>query len=370
MTVFYFITKSEPGGAQTHVAQMTECLLSRGHRVAIMSAPGGWLEVEARRMGAHFYPNTFLGNTISPRKLWRAGRQFLEVVRAVKPDIVACHSTVAGLIGRYALRGQTRTVFTAHGWAFTQGAPFFRRVLLVLLEKIAAKFTERIICVSKNDADLAKQFHIAPAKKIVKIGNGVFCPPLASHARNEKLIEIMFVGRLAAPKTPLLLIEAVHKLPDHLQKQIKVSIIGDGPQKRRLLSEIHAHSLGERIVLMGALPRDEILSLLREQTDIFVLTSRFEGLPYTILEAMSVGLPVIATDVGGIKEAVGDDAGILIPPGDADALCQALILLIQDTALRERMGRSGHARVLRFFNVREMCAHTLALYESVLYGNK
>lgn len=366
MIILYFITKSEQGGAQTHVAQLTEYLISHDHRVAVMSAPGGWLEEEVRRLGGYFYQNSFLDNTINPGKLWRAGRQFLKVVRDVRPDIVACHSTIAGLIGRYALRGRIPTIFTAHGWGFTQGTPLFQRFFLIPLERMAGIFAARIICVSQNDADLTRQLAIVSEKKVVKINNGVTLMPRRNHDRDKKILEIVFIGRLASQKNPLLFIEAIKKLPVNLQEKIHVSVIGDGPQKHDLQMRIKGLAVADHITFTGAIPRESVLSFLDERADIFVLTSRFEGFPYSILEAMSAEVPIIATDVGGIREAVGDDAGILISRNDADAFFGALATLIQDSRLRKRMGRNGRPRIERFFSIDTMCRQTVEIYEAVL----
>ena len=138
----FFITISEQGGAQTHVAQLTRWLVEHGHEVAVMSTPGGWLELETRRLGGRFFQNDNLDNTANPLRLWRASRHFLEAVDAFKPDLVTCHSTMAGLLGRLSLRGRIPTVFTAHGWGFTQGAPFLRRILLPMLERLAGRFSK------------------------------------------------------------------------------------------------------------------------------------------------------------------------------------------------------------------------------------
>lgn len=366
MTILYFITKSEQGGAQTHIAQLTEYFLSEGHTVAVMSAPGGWLEDEVRRLGGCFFANPFLDNTINPRKLWMAGKEFLRVVQSLRPDLVTCHSTIAGLVGRFALRGHIPTVFTAHGWGFTRGTSFIRRILLIPLERIAGFFAARIICVSENDADLARKFAIAQTEKIVKINNGVALMSWKNVVREKKILEIVFIGRLAYPKNPFLLIRAIKKLSANLQEEIHVTIIGDGPQKKKLKTQISDLALEDRITLMGAIPREDVLSFLWERADIFVLTSRFEGFPYTILEAMAASIPVIATAVGGVREAVGDDAGVVIAPDDVSVLCQALVALIQDSALREKQGRSGRQRVERFFSIDTMCTETNKLYQAVL----
>jgi len=192
MKVLYFITKSEQGGAQTHVAQLATYLTSRGHEVTIMSAPGGWLEQQAKKNNVKFYPNAFLGNTANPFRLLRSSSEFLKAVKEFQPDLVACHSTIAGLLGRFTLRNRIPTVFTAHGWAFTQGAPFYRRLFIKPLEKLAGLFCEKIICVSQNDLQLAQRLKIAPSNKLTVVYNGIDIPTLIPKKQSKDILDIFF----------------------------------------------------------------------------------------------------------------------------------------------------------------------------------
>lgn len=363
MNIFFFITKSEQGGAQTHVAQLAEFFVKRGDTVVIMSTPSGWLATEAQRIGAKFFPNESLGNTTNPWRLWMASKTFLRAVDQFQPDIVACHSTIAGLIGRLSLRKKNPTVFTAHGWGFTQGAPLLRRLVLPFLEKLASVCSNKIICVSQNDYDLALHKHIAPKEKLTLIHNGVAIPPYTAKSPHDR-IRIIFVGRLAAPKEPERLLEAFRGLPPHIQEQATINIVGSGPCTHVLVQWCNQHDAKNQISLLGDVPHEQVVTLLK-QADIFVLPTRWEGFPYTILEAMACGLPVIATDVGGISEAIGD-AGILVAKENTRALTNALQTLIENPMLRHELGKKGFERVQKNFSLELMCAKTLRVYKSLL----
>jgi glycosyltransferase involved in cell wall biosynthesis len=381
MRILFFITKSEQGGAQTHVAQMTRWLISHGHEVSVMSAPGGdtpsealakegWLEKEIRRLGGQFFSNDELGNSASPLRLWRASHRFLEVVDQYKPDLVTCHSTMAGLIGRLSLHGRIPTIFTAHGWGFTQGAPRLRRWILPLFERLAGRFSSRIICVSQNDLTLARVHRIAENDKLVQIYNGIepsrSLDSAIGLARDDKdktemsRIQIYFVGRLASPKDPFLLIEAFTRLPRELRDKTRITIIGDGPDRRRLEERILSQNLTDSIRLLGALPREHVLERLRSQADIFVLLSHWEGFPYSILEAMAAGVPVIASRVGGIPEALEHGGGIVVD--NLEQLKGALTRLIQDQHTRLSMGAQARRTVETFFSIESMCEKTFSVY--------
>jgi glycosyltransferase involved in cell wall biosynthesis len=378
--IFYFITKSEQGGAQTHVAQLARYFFKQGHQIAIMSAPGGWLEEETKRSGATFYPNPSLGNTANPFRLWNASRALLKAVNDFQPDLVACHSTISGLIGRFTLCNRIPTVFTAHGWSFTQGAKTYRRILSPCLERIAAHFCKKIICVSENDKQLALDYKVAPNEKIIMIHNGVealakIASPSQGEAsavadalvgrRNDERVHLLFIGRLAAPKNPFLLIQAFSQLPIKIRDRVHLTLIGDGPQKAVLKQIINQMNLNNQIALKGALPRQEVMETLKT-ADVFVLPTRYEGLPYAILEAMAHGVPVIASDVGGVKEAVGDDVGIVVPPNDSNALKKALECLIADPELRQQMGEAGRRKTQTIFSLNTMCEKIFDVYSAII----
>lgn len=334
--------------------------VKRGEKVFVMSAPAGWLEQETQRIGGTFISNSALGNTANPLRLLVAAQTFLQAVKKTNPDIVACHSTIAGLIGRFALLNRIPTIFTAHGWSFTDGAKLYRRKFLPMIERLAARYCAKIICVSQNDLRLANKFKIAPEEKLLMIHNGV---EIASSARNglepprNDKIEILFIGRLAAPKDPFLLLDA-------LPQDCYLTIIGDGPQKNQLAIAIKNLNIGDRVSLTGALSRDEVMKRL-STADIFVLPTRYEGLPYTILEAMAHGVPVVASDVGGVKETVGEDAGIVVPPDDVNALTHALDRLITHPELRQQMGETARLKVQNVFSVETMCQKTLDIYQKI-----
>ena len=165
MKILYLITKSEPGGAQTHIYQLSKYFIEKGNQVAIMSYPGGWLEQEAEKLGIEFYPNKYFSNIPNPFKLFKAMEEIKKIVKDFKPDLIACHSTAAGFLGRLAIRNKIPTIFTAHGWAFTKGTPFLRKSIAILIEKVAGKFCSKIICVSYLDKSLTLNIELLQQTK-------------------------------------------------------------------------------------------------------------------------------------------------------------------------------------------------------------
>lgn len=360
MKILYVITKSEIGGAQMHVRQLIEHMTSKGHMVHVMSAPGGWLEYEAQKHGATFYPNPYFGNTLSPLRLLKAKKLIKKTVREIDPDLVSCHSSVAGLLTRMIIRKKVPTVFTAHSWAFTTGAPLWRKISASIAERCVARYANKIICVSEYDRQLALKYHIASEKTLVTIHNGVSAPPLREKRAHEQ-VRILSIGRLAYPKEYLLLISAFKALPPAIRAQAHLTIVGDGPLREMLVDQV---GNTDGITLTGQKAPDETQALLQD-SDIFILLSKHEGFPMTILEAMAAGLPVIASRVGGIPEQVSTSSGILTRNISTEII-KALTALVVDESKRRDMGIVAQQRAKMEFSEQWFLQKTEAVYVEVL----
>lgn len=361
MRILYLITKSETGGAQTHVSQLAKFFAQNNNEVAVMSLPGGWLENEVKNAGAKFYANIYFSNNFNPIRFWRAVKTIQNLIKEFKPDIMACHSTAAGFMGRVAARNKIPTIYTAHGWSFETGTPWWRKLPAIMAEKYAAKFCQKIICVSKYTRDMGVKHRIANKDKFAVIYNGVEKIEIQPKAENN-IIKIIFVGRLSKQKDPELLVKAASGLPSDLIKQIEVLIIGNGP-KINQLKKLAGLSNELSVKILDNVSRGEAVSLLKN-SDIFVLSSNWEGFPYSILEAMSAGLPVVVTDVGGISEAVDSGCGFLIKRGDLAGLKEALKKLIIDKNLRRNMGENARRIAESRFSLQKMLMETENLYKS------
>jgi glycosyltransferase involved in cell wall biosynthesis len=363
MNILFVITKSELGGAQTHVSQLSTYLKRNGHVVHVAAFPGGWLQSQTEKVGISFHPIRTLSNSLDPLKGAAAARDILRLTRAIGPDIVHCHSSAAGLWTRLAVRNAIPTVFTAHGWGFTPGTPRLRRLALLVAEKLVSRFTALIICVSDYDRSLATKYGIASSHKIAVVHNGIEAQERADHKPGLGPIKAVFVGRLAKPKDPESLVRALSELPEQVRGAYELQIIGDGPLLAELQERVTRHAANVR--LAGALSREDVLRVLSE-SDIFVLISRYEGFPVSILEAMSVGLPVIASDVGGIREAVTPECGILVGGGDMDALKNALVYFAENRHCIRRRGEAARRRAETEFSIDAMCERIVSIYRRIL----
>jgi len=361
MKILYLVTKSEEGGAQTHVYQLSRYFISQGHEVAVMSYPGGWLENEVKKLGGKFYANQFFSNSLNPFNFLYSMNRVQTIVDDFKPDIVHCHSSIAGLLGRMVIKNCIPTLYTAHGWGFNIGVPFIQKQLAIWGEKFVAKYCVKIICVSKFVKNLAVKYQIAKEDKFELVYNGVETDRQFEY-RNDNKIKIVFVGRLAPPKQPLMLLQAVKDLPDELKNNLEVLIIGSGPSKIEAEEFIKNNQL-QIVQMLGNLNRQAVLKVLC-QSDIFVLLSQWEGLPLSVLEAMSVGLPVIASDVGGLSEVVNGNNGFLVR--DYNHFFAILKNLVENKDMRKKIGDAARLSIVENYSVEKMLSSTEKVYNDVM----
>lgn len=356
MKILYTITKSEMGGAQMHVAQLAESMKNSDHQVAVMAAPGGWLEYELTKIGVRFYPNLYFANSFNPLNLIRSISAIKKSVNEWRPDLVHAHSSFAGVLTRLALRGRIPTVFTAHSWAFTDGVKPFRKVIAILAEKFVSRWTKKIICVSDYDKELALRFRICKKDKLIRIYNGVRPSDGLSVYKENTIIS---VGRLTYQKDFLLLIESFYQSKiDFILK-----IIGSGPDEQTIKNKIKDLSLETKVILTGDLSPEEVRREMKK-AKVFILISKYEGLPITILEAMSTGLPVIASKVGGIPEEINEDCGVLVS-NNVNDVAQA-IKKFEDKNILEKFGANARARFQEMFTLEKFLAETKKLYDEAV----
>ena len=368
--ILFLITRAPRAGAQTHVFGLIRamkdnfsCHLATGHH--------GWLTEKTQALRV---PTTVLPSLVRPinpigdlRAVWGLWR----LIRKVRPDLVSTHSTKAGLLGRFAAKrgGVPVILFTAHSWVFTEGASSWRRWLGPPLERCAAKYTTKIICVSEYDRQLALKHKITEPSKIEVIHNGVDPQPFLD-ARGDRIRRefglgevriITTIGGLRPEKCQLTFLEAFRNLGD---RNAVALLVGDGPLRHKLESFVAKNGLRGQVFFTGE--RQDVPNILAA-SDVITLSSRREGLPLAVIEAMLAGLPVVATQVGGVPELVQDGVtGLLVPPDDPEALARAMNKVLEDRAGAREMGKAGSKIALQRFTFDRMASRTVCLYRDLL----
>ena len=364
--VLHIITTGESGGAQTHLYDLCTHMPD-SYKPLVAMGQKGTLGDKLAQANIPVYIVPSLQREISLFKDGRAYREIRQLINELQPDLICTHSSKAGFLGRLAARAAgIPAIFTVHGWAFTEGVSSARRFLYRILERWAARWTARLICVSDYDFQLARKYKVAAPQRMATIHNGIppgdYRPAADGDSNADHKINLIMVARFSPQKDQLLLLRAVSEL--QIDHPWGVILVGDGP----LLPLARNYTAGlnsrDKIKFLG--DRSDVEDLLN-QAHIFVLTSHWEGFPITILEAMRAGLPVIASDVGGCREAVADgQTGYLVKPGDSQGLTHYLEELICNRDLRSSMGQAGYERFINNFTADKMVEKTLLVYDEVL----
>lgn len=358
------ITNSEVGGAQAHVASLLQGLAGRIDPI-VLAGGDGPLFATAAALGAETRRLARLDNALSPLRALACLRELMTALRAARPDLIHAHSGKAGALGRVAgwLLG-IPVVYTVHGFGFKAAAPWRQRTAARLAESLLAPLTTRLICVADAERQLAARLPLDPAVVRV-VPNGV--PDTAERAHPDApLRRIVMIARFAHPKRPDLLIRAfaqcLQQDPDHFA-DCELVIAGDGPHYAAMRSLADTLAPG-RIALPGNVGT---VPALLASAQVFVLASDHEGFPLSVLEAMRAGLPVVATDLPGIREQLdGGRCGMLCAPGDVAALAAALGALARDPIRRARLGDAGRQRWAAHYGIEAMAEATWQVYREAM----
>ena len=326
-----------------------------GHEVIGVCSGGPWLE-KVRADGFRTMPIPIARN-LNPFRHWASYRRLVRLFREERFDMVHVHTPIAALLGRLAARraGVGRIVYTAHGFYFHERMAPWKRAIFIALEKWGGRHTDVLFTQAEEDAESARRLGLCRGGEIEAIGNGVdparFAPPdddsaarrslRAELATPEDAIVIMMTGRMVAEK-------GYPELFAAMAGQDAILWVAGERLASDHAAQVSAGALPPNVRLLGH--RQDVPDLLRA-ADIFTLPSHREGMPRSIIEAMMVGLPVIATDIRGSREeVVQGETGMLIPVADKEALAAAIRELSGDAARRGRMGEAGRRRALELYD--------------------
>lgn len=371
------------GGTRRHLRDLVHGLLARGVELEVACAarrdPRMRQDMAAMQAaGARVHSIPMVRRIHPALDAWHALR-LSGVICDRGFDIVHTHSSKAGALGRVAsvLVSSAARVHTPHTYAFSfeggagQGGEEISQLGLVLrIEKLLGRLSSAVIHVSASEREDGAALGVVPPDKARVIPNGIdpadFASPTGGPALRTELgipenaALVGSVGLLNDAKGYDLLVAAAA----HLPAEVHLLIVGNGEREQALRRQAEELGLGERLHLAGW--RDD-LGAAHDAMDVFVLSSRWEGLPYALLEAMAAGLPCVSTDVNGSRDVFATDppCGVLVPREDPVALADGLAQVLGDDSLRARLAAAGPARVAQAFTKDAMVDATLALYREL-----
>lgn len=360
-TVLYIIPLSVLGGTQSHLCHLLKGFLNK-YEIHLAVGKRGPLTdfAEDHNIQVHILPH--LIRKVDLKADFKAIQEFITLIKRIQPDLIHAHNSKAGLVGRIAGRlCGVPTIYTAHGWQFTQGTPVVHRILSYINEKLGASLSQKIICVAESDRQLALRAKISNSQKLVTIHLGIEDTDIVIANPIYQPPKAVMVARFDKQKDHFTLLRAIAQI-SHLH--YSVDLVGNGP----LLEEckLIARDLGieDKVNFLGS--RFDVPQRL-SAAQLFILSTNYEGLPISILEAMRSGLPVIATDVDGVSEEVQEgQTGLLVSRQDVQSLANALEQLLSSPNLRKEMGQAGREIFEREFSIERMLHETQSIYESVL----
>jgi glycosyltransferase involved in cell wall biosynthesis len=323
-------------------------------RPVLITGEPGLLDDDARRLaGVEFHQMPSLVRAIRPWSDLRALLALARLLRRIKPAIVHTHSSKAGILGRLAARlaGAPVVVHSIHGFGFTryQSAPVRR--LLIALECLAAKLTTKFFAVSDANRQLGVELGLFPDSRCTVIRSGVDVAAIrktgvdTTAKKRELGLEpgrpvVGMVAPMKPQKAPLDFVRVAAKVAFR-KPEAQFLFVGDGELREAMEAEIAALGLVKSFRLAGW--RRDVPAIMR-CLDVFVLTSRWEGLPRVYLEALASGVPVVGTRVDGAAEVVRDGInGYLLAPGDVNGMAERVLHLLSNPTLAADMGRRGEA---------------------------
>ena len=379
--ILYVLTKDDVGGAQKYVRDLASHIDPLRSESKIIY---GGTDIPSLSNRLEWWA-LFLND-------WMALFALVRLYRREKPDVIHLNSSKAGILGSFAAgiykilirlhpipyTQNPKVVFTAHGWVFnpTNTLSPLTRWFYIFLHWCAVLFQDTIICVSEYDRRLAEKLHITGSHKLVMIHNGIDYRNLAFldkvsarkeilqrlEIRNSKLeinhSWIGSIGRLTKEKDYGTLIAAAELVPEAY-----FFIIGDGSEKTYLKYQISKIKINDRFFIVQ--PTGEDAKYLKA-FDVFVLSSIKEGLPYTLLEAMVSGVPVVATDAGGMREVLRHSPVAPVSPRNPEAMASAIEKLLRDPKLFAQTSATLRHTAEGDYRLKDMVHATADCYDALL----
>ncbi len=355
MRIAEVVLSLDIGGQERLVLRMAQAFHERGHDVHVVTLTGGGtLRAELGAIPVHDVVRRRGFDTSLYPRLWR-------LFRSLRPDVVHTHNAVPLEYAAPAARlaGVPCTVHTKHGHIDYSKAS-------LRLARGATRFVDHFVAVSADTAKTAERNERPRQKRLAVIENGIplgkFAPDDAARTaiRDElgiprDALVVGSVGRLVEEKDYPLLVRAMAPL---LGERVRLVIVGEGMVRAEIEAAI-TPEIRDFVILTGA--RRDVSRLLCA-FDVYASSSRAEGLPLALAEAMASRLPIVATAVGGVPDIVPPELGVLVPHGDPEALRAAIQRLLADPGVRSSMGEAARRYALSRFAEQRMLDRYLELY--------
>jgi len=379
--ILYLVTQFQWGGAQKYIHDLVNNL-DESKYIAEIGVGGlnkcDWLD-ELKSNGFKVWR---LKHVVWAVNFWHdflSGFELYGLFCKSEPDIIHLNSSKIGSTGAVVAwifkklhNKNLKIIYTVHGFVFNEPLSIFRKKFYLWSERISGKFKDKIICVSEHDKIIGLNKHIANHKKFVTIHNGIGLNRLNLVDKNEsrkKLTSICsvpvndyWIGTIAnlySTKGLEYLARAAKILSDK-HNNLRFFIIGEGAQRKSLENKIEKLNLQNKFCLLGTVPK---AFRYLKAFDIFCLSSVKEGFPYTLIEALTAGLPIVTTQVGGVMEIIESNInGLVVPAKKPAELAKALEKIITQKELSDKFRKNNLIKA-KEFSLEKMIEKTEKIYQ-------
>lgn len=363
LNIAFVITRADAvGGATVHVRDLAAALIAAGHRATVLVGGEGAVTRQLEGAGIPFVSLRRLRRSVNPVHDLLAVRELAAAIREIGPDLVSAHTAKAGCLARLAgAKTGVPVIYTPHGWTIGDRLSAAQGFVYRQVERRMAPLSAAIVNVCEYERALALKHGVGFPGQHRVIHNGM--PDVSEELRADPRREpcrIVMVARFEEPKDHATLLKALAGLR---RFRWDLELVGDGPGEpavRKLTEDLR---LGGRVRFRGAVAS---AAPVLAEAQAFVLSSRSEGFPRSILEAMRAGLPVVASEAGGIPEAVKHGrTGYIVPRSSVTSMQNALEFLIRDPFRRAAFGVEGRREYEARFTFTRMLGETVKVYEQI-----
>jgi glycosyltransferase involved in cell wall biosynthesis len=366
------VVRSPIGGIFRHIVDLVDAQSKAGHDVGIIcdSLTGGRFE---DGVIASIAPRLALGAARFPMRRsvslsdFVAVRRVLGHLRNITPDVLHCHGAKGGAYGRLiaAWLGRRRpivSIYAPHGGSLHHDDGSLEGKFYFRIERMLERVTDALIHVSAYEAEVYREKIGIPRCRVAIIRNGLREDEFAPVTPRNDARDLLFLGMLRDLKGVDVFLEAIARLEGTYGRKLTAHVVGQAEEPGRYESLARNLGIADRIAFSDPIPARDAFASAR----MIVVPSRAESMPYVVLEAIAAGMPIIATDVGGIPEIFGPAAGALVPPGDVAALAGAIDMALADPRRTDAEAIARRAWLHPRFNISTMQNKVEALYRLML----
>ena len=350
------------GGISSYVFNLSQKLIDRGHRVTIITQGNGKEECEQTR-GIKIY-RTYYSNRLRPFHIHFHAIFVNQLLKSIEHDLDILHAHLPGAPPTFTSLRVAVTVhtLTLAGWTKYSVINSMKRAvafnLVFPLDRMVLERADLVTAVSDTVSKELLEYHECESKVI---GNAVDTEFFLPKRKKNTPPTVLYCGRLILEKGIIDLVKAAKHVRNR-HPSISFVLAGSGPFKNELQRRIRREGVSENFTLLGEVSREKLLWRYQNST-IFVLPSYYESFPNVILEAMSCGLPIVTTRVCDMPKIVRDGKnGVLVPPGNPSALAEAILVLLENSDLRKKMGKASRERSEAFYSLDKLADKMIDYY--------